>query len=287
VSLLIFLDIKFLGIGTDDAFLLLAAWRETDCSESVEIRIEKTLKHSGVAILITSLADSLAFLVGGITSMPAVKYFSLYSSVAIFFIYIYTISLFSAIMVLQGRWEQISRNSVWGCKTRAELDVSWFSKIFNMGSRHKFKKHSLWYQKIFAGTFCDCISHPIIQWTALISYTIYISFTVYGLTQLDVGFDLMNIVKKGSSTEHFIQLRTKYFIEDVSNLDVAVLNPPNMGNKTQRVLFLTDLNRLENAKCSTGRPHTKFWFFNYKEYLNNMGFGAFNEDTDLNYTVIC
>lgn len=38
-----------LSIGTDDAFLLLTAWRETSPSESVEKRTEDTLRHSGVA----------------------------------------------------------------------------------------------------------------------------------------------------------------------------------------------------------------------------------------------
>lgn len=93
----------------------------------------------------------------------------------------------------------------------------------------------------------------------------------------------MNIVTEGSQTEHFIQLRSKYFVDDVSQLDIAVLQPPNMGNKTQRHEFLRVLKRFEKANCSTGR--SQFWFFAYQSYLKDMGFGDINDDHDLNYTV--
>lgn len=95
----------------------------------------------------------------------------------------------------------------------------------------------------------------------------------------------MSIVTKGSPTEQFIQMRSKYFVDDLSQLDVAVLKPPNMGNKTQRLIFLNALKRFEQTKCSTGHSKTRFWFFAYQNYLNNMGFGELDEETDLNYTV--
>lgn len=65
-GLLLLLDVAFvdicttmpflaLSIGVDDSMLLLSAWRETSPKETVEKRIELTLRHSGVAILITSI----------------------------------------------------------------------------------------------------------------------------------------------------------------------------------------------------------------------------------------
>jgi hypothetical protein len=50
------------------------------------------------------------------SSMPAVKYFSYYSAAAICFVYLYTMTIFVAIMVLQGRWELDNRHSVFGSK---------------------------------------------------------------------------------------------------------------------------------------------------------------------------
>lgn len=95
----------------------------------------------------------------------------------------------------------------------------------------------------------------------------------------------MSIIRKGSPTEHFIQMRSKYFVDDVSQLDVAVLRPPNMGNQTQRLDFLKVLQQFEATECSTDRQQTKFWFFAYQSYLNELGFGDFEDNLDLNYTV--
>lgn len=92
----------------------------------------------------------------------------------------------------------------------------------------------------------------------------------------------MNIVCRGSPTDRFIQMRSLYFPNDVSRLDVAVLRPPNMGNQTEKFAFLKVLEQLESTKCSTGRKQTKFWFFGYLSYLNEMGFDDTTED--LNYT---
>lgn len=95
----------------------------------------------------------------------------------------------------------------------------------------------------------------------------------------------MSIVRSDSPTEHFIEMRSKYFADDVSQLDVAVLQPPNMGNRTQRSDFLEVLEQFETTNCSTGRQQTKFWFFGYQSYLNELGFGEFDQTLDLNYTV--
>ena len=64
-------------------------------------------------------------------------------------------------------------------------------------------------------------------------------------------------------------------MNDVSKLDVAVLRPPNLGNKDERQHFLEVLNELETTQCSSGRNSTDFWYFGYQKYIDELGFGGF------------
>ena len=52
------------GIGIDDLFILVSAWRYTNYNLDVEERMGQTLKSSAVSITITSVTDALAFGIG-------------------------------------------------------------------------------------------------------------------------------------------------------------------------------------------------------------------------------
>ncbi|CAD5222897.1 unnamed protein product [Bursaphelenchus okinawaensis] len=129
IGLLLWLDVTFvemcsvmpflsLTIGIDDSFLLLSSWHSTNPNDNVKLRLSQCLSHAASSITITSITDTLAFLIGSIAPLPAVKYFCYYSCVAIVFIYLYTMTIFSASLAILGRWEEEKRNSVFYWSTK-------------------------------------------------------------------------------------------------------------------------------------------------------------------------
>lgn len=69
----------FAGIGIDDTFVMLAAWRRTRIQDSVSERLAQTYSEAAVSITITSLTDMISFYIGVLTPFPSVQIFCVYT----------------------------------------------------------------------------------------------------------------------------------------------------------------------------------------------------------------
>lgn len=67
------------GIGIDDTFVMLAAWRRTSIKDDVPTRMAKTLSEAAVSITITSVTDMISFWIGIFSPFPSVTIFCIYS----------------------------------------------------------------------------------------------------------------------------------------------------------------------------------------------------------------
>lgn len=57
-------------------------------------------------------------------------------------------------------------------------------------------------------------------------------------------------------------------------IEIAVMRPPDMSQKIDRIRFLKVLEEFENTTCSSGRYTTEFWYFAYKRFIDDLGFGG-------------
>jgi patched domain-containing protein len=67
------------GIGIDDTFVMLAAWRRTPITLPVPERMGRMLAEAAVSITITSVTDVLSFWIGLASTFPSVQIFCLYT----------------------------------------------------------------------------------------------------------------------------------------------------------------------------------------------------------------
>ncbi|KAI6230231.1 Ptr-17 [Aphelenchoides fujianensis] len=274
-----------LTIGVDDCFLLLAEWRSTDARLSAEERLEPRrnfdLRHF--------VHGRPRLLIGAVAPLPAVTFFCCYASVCIAFIFVYVVTLFAACLLLQGRWEERSRHSVFGIETRETAKScdssprscsSRAAEYFRMGSRLSGEPTDLWYQRFFTDTFAPFLCRPTVQLVAAASFVLYVVRIVVGLQRLEIGFNLENLLTADSPTKRFLELRAANFTER-SELDVAVLRPPNLGNRTERAAFFAELRLLETDECCAGPNRTDFCFRDYERFVRERGFGELSAELDL------
>jgi hypothetical protein len=68
------------------------------------------MQFENVILTCIHVADLLSFIIGIFTIYPAVRYFCIYTTVSIVFIYIYQITMFGAMMAWDGRREMANRH---------------------------------------------------------------------------------------------------------------------------------------------------------------------------------
>jgi predicted RND superfamily exporter protein len=104
-----------LGIGIDDTFVLLAAWRRTSPHDTVPVRLGQTYREAAVSITITSVTDMLSFWIGVITPFPCVRIFSVYTGACVVFTYFWHLTFFGGCMAVAGYAEKQNRHALTCC----------------------------------------------------------------------------------------------------------------------------------------------------------------------------
>lgn len=104
-----------LAIGVDNIFIMLDTFEKTDLTLSVEERMGLTMAEIGSSITVASISESVAFLLGFITKMPAVQAFALYAGVAVFFDFVLQATCFIALLSLDTKRRQKRRVDCFPC----------------------------------------------------------------------------------------------------------------------------------------------------------------------------
>jgi len=92
------------GIGLDDVFILTCSYDRTDRDKDPVERIHDTIDDVGLSITMTSLTSAMAFALGSISSIPAIRWLCVYGYPTIIIVFLFQLTFFVACMVLdEGR----------------------------------------------------------------------------------------------------------------------------------------------------------------------------------------
>eukprot|EP00118_Oscarella_pearsei_P017402 m.172024 g.172024 ORF g.172024 m.172024 type:complete len:1424 (+) comp39077_c0_seq10:145-4416(+) len=116
-----------LAVGVDNIFILVQALQRDIAlpGEPLEKQISRVFGRVAPSMLLSSVSESLAFGLGGLTHMPAVRNFSLYAALAIFLDFLLQITCFVALLFLDAKRQQNKRIDICCCvkdKAAPELE---------------------------------------------------------------------------------------------------------------------------------------------------------------------
>ncbi|CAJ0582992.1 unnamed protein product, partial [Mesorhabditis spiculigera] len=123
--------------------------------------------------------------------------------------------------------------------------------------------------KFFGQTYGKFILQDGVRALAVLVYVIYVVIALYGCMNFREGLNPANLV----TNDHYI---AKYFTDIKAfwksgpQLHVAVLDPPNLVNETQRNALMNIVTSLENTPYTLGREGTVFFLIEYMNYLEEL-----------------
>ncbi|XP_026477918.1 patched domain-containing protein 3 [Ctenocephalides felis] len=284
-----YLDIEFIGInlaapflmigiGIDDTFVMLAAWRRTSPHLPVPERMAKTLSDAAVSITITSLTDTISFWIGVISPFPSVRIFCAYSGFAVCFTFLWHLTFFAGCMAISGHCEKKNLHAIMCfkvdtvsqaiAKKRSRLYL-WFCAggVDPADPHHPIdnKEHVLMAfmrDKVAAAINCGWVKAFI-----LIAFAAYLAGAGYGLTRMREGLERRKLSRSDSYSVEFFDREDKYYREFPYRIQVIISGEHNYSDPWIQNEVETLTQRLENSSYITSPLYTESWLRSFLSYV--------------------
>ncbi|MFH4981611.1 hypothetical protein AB6A40_008320 [Gnathostoma spinigerum] len=245
-----------LAIGVDDAFLIINSWQRASAEsrshsrkDRIQDRIAAVLVDVGPSITITSLTNMLGFGIGFIWATPEIQLFCIANSVAIFFDFLYTITLYAAIMSLGGRYEIAMEHS--------NVDA-------HVESENRKTKASRFLQ-----AYCEWLSNGFTALLMLILLLIYWWISLRGARSAKANLTAAKLFLKDSPMLEMNDIRNKYVLPAYTYITIFVTNPGNLSNPKRVDRIKSLVAEFENIPECNGPEFTRFWIRDYEKYLES------------------
>ncbi|CAH1799201.1 unnamed protein product [Owenia fusiformis] len=263
------------GIGLDDMFIQVAAWRETSYHDTVEERMGLTFKDAAMSITLTSLTNTLAFCIGAITSFPSVRIFCLYTGVAVVFCFIYQITFFGGCMALLGRREHANRHCYACLKVLPKEDACDKSSMYRIWCTGGSKTNSTGIT-IHSGTeffktyFGPVLMHPVSKVLVILTFLGYMGVAIWGVFNLREGLELKNLAPDDSYATSFYHHDDSLFNSIYGpRLQVAITQQLDYWNASSLEEVDKLINELKRSKwIFDNETMIENWHRDFSEYLN-------------------
>ena len=217
----------------------------------IEERIGLAMKHSGVAITITSVTDLLAFGIGATSVIPALGNFCFYSALGIFAVFLNMVSFFLGWLVIDQCRIDAKRDGIFCCQKK---NGSWSPNECSQKSflDISFKKYA------------NALDFTFFKISIFVITIGLFATSCYGVSLLKSNFDFVNWFPKDSYLAKYFRAKAKHFPNDGIYGKIYVVDLPDIEQKLSKLQDLVDavgkVPDLEGNKIKSFLPHFFNWF---------------------------
>ncbi|KAG0411217.1 hypothetical protein HPB47_011648, partial [Ixodes persulcatus] len=122
VTLIIIEVIPFLvlAVGVDNIFILVQGFQRANVldEEPLDQKVSRVVGNLGPSLMLASVSEAACFLLGGLSTMPAVRTFALYAGVALLLDFLFQVTCFVALLTLDAKRQRARRLDICCCVSR-------------------------------------------------------------------------------------------------------------------------------------------------------------------------
>uniref|UniRef100_A0A8C3KEL4 Patched domain-containing protein 3 n=1 Tax=Calidris pygmaea TaxID=425635 RepID=A0A8C3KEL4_9CHAR len=264
---------------------MIAAWEQSVGKKeksNVRSRLAETYAEAALSVTITTLTDVLAFFIGTWTAFPSVRSFCLYTGTAFVFCYVYTLTFFGAIIVLNHRREQGNRHWLTCMPVQVDKGQAEKSCLYNAccigncsgesSSPESEHPMSIFFKKYYGPFF----TNTWIKLLVVLLYGAYLGGSIYGCTQIREGIDLRNLASDDSYVIPFYDDNDKYFSTYGPRVMVVITGNVDYWNETVRLGIENCTQNLE-AISYVDKSLSESWLRVYTNLSANLSINISNK----------
>ncbi|XP_023219484.1 patched domain-containing protein 3-like [Centruroides sculpturatus] len=266
------LPFLILGMGIDDSYVLIAAWRRSKITNTVEERMGETFAEAAVSISITSLTNFLSFCIGIITPFPVVHLFCIYAATAVLFTYVYQITFFGGCMALSGLREERELHP-FTCRrvVKAKRKTTISRYVVNDA---RMADHFL--MRFFANTLGHYLSRGPVKIAVIMMCIGNLMVALWGLTTIEEGLDAKDSFTKNSQGRKFLDLHYQYYTEYPYRLHVVINETLDYSNSTVQESIENLLHDLEATTYIADAWLSQSWLRNFTYFIKTPGVASYS-----------
>ncbi|KAL3267815.1 hypothetical protein HHI36_006947 [Cryptolaemus montrouzieri] len=264
-----------IGIGIDDTFVMLAAWRRTSMKHSVPERMAQMLSEAAVSITITSVTDFFSFWIGIFSPFPSVTIFCIYSGAATCLLFIWHLTFFAACVALSGYAEQKNLHSVI-CIPVQPVSKSqhrwWIYHVFCSGGvdpddiDNPMDNKENGVMIFFRDYFANFLNNGFVKFLVIVVFIAYLAVAGYGVTQIQEGLERRKVAKNDSYAIEFFDREDDYYREFPYRMQVIIAGNYDYSNRTVQEEVEKLTQTLENTSYVSNQLYTESWLRSFLQY---------------------
>ncbi|XP_050498733.1 patched domain-containing protein 3 [Diabrotica virgifera virgifera] len=264
-----------IGIGIDDTFVMLAAWRRTSIKSPVPVRMAEMLSEAAVSITITSVTDFFSFWIGIFSPFPSVTIFCIYSGAATVLLFIWHLTFFAACVALSGYCEQKNLHSIFCFKVlpksqsqKKNFLYRWFCSggvnPNDMDNPQDNKEHG--FMVFFRDYFGAMLNNGCVKFLVILVFAVYLLGAGYGITKIQEGLERRKVAKNDSYAIEFFDREDDYYREFPYRVQVIISGQYDYSDPKIQAQVENLTQTFENTSYISNTLYTESWLRSFIQY---------------------